>query len=51
MNDKDIIKVELSEENLIKPKRIEFKNGSVIEIPIDASEATQRSNNRIVFWD
>ena len=31
-----VIKVELSEENLIKPKRIEFENGSVIEIPVNA---------------
>lgn len=51
MNDKEVIKVELSEENLIKPKRIEFENGSYIEIPVDAADATQRGNNRMIFWD
>lgn len=51
MNDIEVIKVELTEENLIKLAKIEFENGSCITIPNDTSGEVYRSNERIIFRD
>ena len=51
MEDIETIKVELTEENLIKPKRIEFENGSYINFPVDVSEENYGKNHKIIFWD
>ena len=51
MDDIEVIKVELTEENLIKPKRIEFENGNCIIVRPDTSDKVYRGNIHRMFFD